>query len=277
MVPFLGDRRAAGELAAQLERLDLRDDDELVVADNTGAEIAALALDGRARVLAAGAERSSYHARNAGARAASREWLLFLDADCTPAPGLLTAHFRPPPPDSVGAIGGAIVAPTDGRGLLVRYAVSRHFYCAEHGLQRLNGYAPSANLLVRRAAFEALGGFSEGIRSAGDVELCWRLQAAGWTLGQRPRAIVAHRHRAGLGSFVSMLIRYGAGASWLDRRYPGSSPRWPLALSELSRCGRDAARHTLAGDRDEAAFRLIDILGLLAHNVGYRRSNEVGR
>ena len=70
-----------------------------------------------------------------------------------------------------------------------------------------------------------------------------------------------------------MLARYGAGASWLNRRYPGSAPRWPLSPVELARSGVDAARHAVAGNRDEAAFRLIDALSLCAHNLGYARSN----
>jgi len=45
------------------------------------------------RVLAAPSPRSSYHARNVGARAARGEWLVFLDADVAPAPELLDAYF----------------------------------------------------------------------------------------------------------------------------------------------------------------------------------------
>ena len=94
-------------------------------------------------------------------------------------------------------------------------------------------------------------------------------------LTRRPGAVVAHRHRQDLPSFLGMLARYGAGASWLNRRYPGSSPRWPLSPYELVRSGIDSARHTVAGDRDEAVFRLVDALGLVAHNVGYRSANEI--
>ncbi len=94
-------------------------------------------------------------------------------------------------------------------------------------------------------------------------------------LTRRPAAVVAHRHRQDLPSFLGMLVRYGAGASWLNRRYPGSSPRWPLSPYELVRSGFDAARHTVTGDRDEAVFRLVDALGLVAHNVGYRSANEI--
>ena len=276
IVPFLGDERGALRLLAHLGALEATMGDELIVADNTEAGVAAPALGDAARVVRASGERSSYHARNAGARAARNDWLLFVDADCAPAPDLLTRYFDPPPDESEGLLAGAIADHPEHDSLLARYTRSRNLYRGERGLQGSDGaYAPTGNLMVRRRAFEAVGGFAEGIRSAGDVDLCWRIQAAGWVLTRRPGAVVAHRHRQDLPSFLGMLARYGAGASWLNRRYPGSSPRWPLSPYELVRSGIDAARHTVAGDRDEAVFRLVDALGLVAHNVGYRSANEI--
>ena len=275
VIPFLGDEHDALRALAHLRALDTTADDELIVADNTEEGVAAPALGEVARVLRASAERTSYHARNVGARAASREWLLFCDADCAPVPKLLGHYFDPPPCDREGLLAGTIADHPEHDSLLARYACSRNFYRGELGFQGSDrGYAPTGNLLVRRAAFEAVGGFAEGIRSAGDVDLCWRIQAEGWLLTRRPRAVTAHRHREDLRSFLGMLARYGAGASWLNRRYPGSSPRWPLSPYELARSGFDAVRHTASGNGDEAAFRLVDALGLVAHNVGYHGANE---
>ena len=275
-MPFLGDEHGAGRLLGHLRALETIAGDELIVADNTADGVAAPALAEAAKVVRACAERSSYYARNAGARAATRDWLLFLDADCAPVPGLLARYFDPPPDESDGLLAGAIADHPEHDSLLARYTRSRNFYRGERGLQASDAaYAPTGNLMVRRRAFEAVGGFAEGIRSAGDVDLCWRIQAEGWALTRRPDAVVAHRHREDLPSFLGMLVRYGAGASWLNRRYPGSSPRWPLSPYELVRSGFDAARHAVMGERDEAAFRLVDALGLVAHNVGYRSANEI--
>ena len=276
MVPFFGDEHGARRLLGHLRALETIAGDELIVADNTADGLAAQALAEAAKVVPACAERSSYYARNAGAREASRDWLLFLDADCAPVPGLLARYFDPPPHESDGLLAGAIADHPDHDSLLARYTRSRNFYRGESGPQASDAaHAPTGNLMVRQRAFEAVGGFAEGIRSAGDVDLCWRIQAEGWTLTRRPDAVVAHRHREDLPSFLGMLVRYGAGASWLNRRYPGSSPRWPLSPYELVRSGFDAARHAVMGERDEAAFRLVDALGLVAHNVGYRSANEI--
>ena len=278
VVPFLGGEREAIRLAAQLRVLDLEPDDELIVADNTEAGVAAPALAQVARVVRAPRERSSYHARNTGAATAHAEWILFLDADCAPCPDLLERYFDPSPPAACGIVAGAVSDHPDHDSLLARYTIARNFYAGRDGLQQSDGdYAPTGNLLVRRAAFEHAGGFVEGIRSAGDVDLCWRIQRQGWRLERRAAATAAHRHREDMRSFCAMLARYGAGASWLNRRYPGASPRWPLSAYELGRSAVDAVRHAARGRREEAAFRLVDALGLVAHNVGYRQSNEVAR
>jgi glycosyltransferase involved in cell wall biosynthesis len=305
VVPFRGDRSAALQMLAALERLQLRDGDELIIADNTADGVVAAELaaahrtipsvstrgsyappnqDGRnqtpkvvrPRIVHAARESSSYHARNAGARAAGGEWLLFMDADCVPAPDLLDAHLAPAPGDRVGALAGTIAGATDQTGLIARYTRSRRFFDQHQGLHTKAGGAATANLMVRREAFEGVGGFVEGIRSGGDVELSWRLQAAGWELNQRPGAVVEHRHREGLMGLMAAIARYGAGSRWLNERHPGSSPRWPLSRA-LAGALADALANGARGRREAATFRAIDGLGLIAHNAGYRSSNAARR
>ena len=224
---------------ASLARLERRADDELIVADNTEAGIAASALADVATVVPATGERSSYHARNAGAAAARAEWLLFIDADCVPVADLLDRYFAAPIGDRCGAVAGAIRGVSEQRGLLARYARDRNFLDQSEGLHGSSGVAAATgNLLVRQATFDRLGGFEEGIRSAGDVDFCWRMHRAGWTLEQRPEAMVEHHHREDLASFLAMIARYGAGARWLNERHPGVAPRWPL-LGGLGGAARD--------------------------------------
>ena len=278
VVPFRGDENGALELRSTLRQLSLAPGDEAIVADNTDDGLAGPALEGIARVVRATGEASSYHARNAGARLAGGEWLLFLDADCRPGADLIDRYFDEPVPEDCGLLAGTIDGFPEQRTLLADYTRSRGFYDGERGLGATGtsegGAAPSGNLLVRRMAFEALGGFAEGIRSAGDFDLCWRAQAAGWRLIRRPAAVVAHRHRDDLASFLSMLARYGAGASWIDDRYPGASPRWKLVPGVLG-SARDAVVSLVRREPREALYRGVDALGLVAYNVGYSRSNEL--
>lgn len=280
VVPFAGGVEHARRLGESLAALELGARDEVLVAHNGGDEDAGATLTqvlppAGFRVVAAAGERSSYHARNAGAAAAGAgEWLLFMDADCVPDPGLLDAYFAPPPEASVGALAGSVLSDPGQDAFLARYAADRRFLDQQDGLHTAADAAATANLMVRRQAFDAIGGFTEGIRSAGDVDLCRRLVAAGWSIERRPQAGVRHLHRESLGDLLGSIARYAAGARWLNERYPGSARRWPL-IHGLVLCGRDIALDLARLRVERAAFRGVDALGMVAHTVGYARSNEV--
>jgi GT2 family glycosyltransferase len=254
--------------------LELRPGDELILADNTRDGMPRDALPPSVQVVPAPAERSAYHARNIGARAASHDWILFLDADCRPVPHLLDAYFEQPPPPECGALAGVVVGAGGQSAVIARYARARGFLNMAGG-NAGPGWriAVGGNVLVRRAGFDGIGGFVEGIRSGGDVDLSRRLIAAGWTIDERPAAVVEHRHRERLLSFLATIARYAAGSRWLNRRYPGHSPRWPLTR-QLTIAARDAVVLTLRGQREEGVFRALDGLGLVAHNVGYIAGNS---
>jgi hypothetical protein len=272
VVPFRGGLAEARLTLQGLARMDVRDGDEILLADNTPECVAGGLGGDRMRVVPAAAERSSYHARNAGAAVATNGWLMFIDADCHPRPDLLNAYFTQPIGARVGAVAGRIVGAPGQTGLLPRYARSRHFLSSTEGLLGPTA-TPTGNLLVRGRAFDAIGGFAPGIRSGGDIDLARRLAAAGWSIEHRPAALVTHRHREDLPSFLGMIARYGAGARWLNERYPGSSPRWPL-LAGLASTARDVAALGVRGRLEQALFRALDGAGLVAHNLGYMTSNS---
>jgi mycofactocin glycosyltransferase len=275
IVPLYGDQEYAARAMAALGRLEPRGEDELIIADNTERGVASAGFDEIGRIVHAPGQRSSYFARNAGASAAANDWLLFIDADCVPEPDLLDAYFSEPIGERCGAVAGGIVGIAEQDSLLARYARDRNFLDQAEGMHGSAGVAAATgNLLVRRATYDELGGFAEGIRSAGDVDFCWRMLEAGWELEQRPAAMVEHHHREDLASFLSMIARYGAGSRWLNERHPGAAPRWPL-VHGLVGTAWDVTGHLVRGRLEPAAFRTLDGLGLVAHNVGYRASNKV--
>jgi len=273
VVPFRGDAGQAERLARSLARLELSPGDEVIVADNS--EEGCFAQGAGVRVVRATGERSSYHARNAGAGAARADggrWLVFTDADCVPIPGVMDGYFAEAPADDVGALAGAVVSDVGQDHFLARYATDRGFLDQEAGVHTAEDAAATANLAVRRSAFEEIRGFEEGIRSGGDVDLCRRLVTAGWRIERRPEAIVTHLHRESLPDLMGAIARYGSGASWLNERYPGSAPQWPV-LPGLAGAAKDIAANAVRRRFEEAAFRGVDGIGLVAHAIGYRRSN----
>jgi GT2 family glycosyltransferase len=233
VMPFTGVRGQASEAAATLGRLERGPDDELILVDNSGN---AAGLAG-VTVIAATGERSPAHARNAGAAAATGEWILFIDADCRPRPDLIQQYFAQPIGEGVGALAGEVLGiaqPADADGqslpLAARYGAARSFLSQRRHLG--HPYLPravAANLLVRRAAFEQVGGFFEGLRAAEDTDFAWRLQQAGWRIELRPQAWVEHRYRATLPELRRQWRGYAAGRAWLARRYEGFALRGPLS------------------------------------------------
>ena len=123
----------------------------------------------------------------------------------------------------------------DGDTLVSRYGSARSFLSQQAHLN--HPYRPravAANLLVRRAAFEQVGGFYEGVRAAEDTDFSWRLQQAGWKLELRRGAVVEHRYRATLGELRRQWRGYAAGRAWLARRYDGFEPQ-PAVRRALGR------------------------------------------
>jgi GT2 family glycosyltransferase len=294
IVPFRGDAAQAERLLVALGALALGPDDEIIVADNSDEPV--IREGPGIRVVRATREKSSYHARNCGAAASNGaerrnpfamranaparaegapRWLLFVDADCVPWPDLVDAYFDPAPGDDVGALAGAVVSDPDQTHFLARYAADRGFLDQEAGVHTGADAAATANLAIRREAFEELGGFEEGIRSGGDVDLCRRLVAGGWRIERRSGAIVTHLHRESLPDLLSAIARYASGASWLNERYPDSARQWPV-MPGLIGASRDIAANLMRLRFEEAAFRGLDGVGLVAHAIGYRRSNAAG-
>jgi N-acetylglucosaminyl-diphospho-decaprenol L-rhamnosyltransferase len=77
-----------------------------------------------------------------------------------------------------------------GNPWTLRYRRSGH---AQHR-SRDADWVSGAFFLVRRKAFDAVGGFDERyFMYLEDVDLCWRLRRAGWTIRYEPAAEVVHQ------------------------------------------------------------------------------------
>ena len=278
IVPFAGDAAGARRTIGFLGSLRTREGDELILADNSPTGAAGPEAGGSpVRVVPARAERSSYHARNAGAEAARTDWLLVMDADCLPGADLLDAYFEHPPADSTGVVAGGVRPAPGQEGVLPRYARARTHITEEPQVRsafRPAGITP--NLLLRRAAYEAVGGFHEGLASGADVEICWRVQDAGWGFEHRPDAAVLHHHVERLAALGRQCRRHAAGRAWLNRRYPGAAPRPRLTRRLLHAIGGTGYRAIrLQGER--ALFRAIDAWWFCQDSFGYLLGNRAGR
>jgi GT2 family glycosyltransferase len=274
--PFFGDASEGRAALASLGRLALAPGDEVLVADNTpGRVLAGAPCPPAVRVVLTRVKRQAYDARNEAAAEATGEWLLFTDADCVPEGDLVDRYFEPAPGQRCGALAGEVVTAPAHRAV-ARYGEARSLLSQAAFLRHPHRpMAVTANLLVRAAAFEEVGGFATGIRSGGDADLCWRLQDAGWELGYRPRATVAHAHRDTLGTLLRQVARDSAGNAWLETRHPGS--RVPVRPARgLARAVAGTAWFAVTLRPRRAAYKVIDGCVIAAQAVGVRRGNGPG-
>lgn len=277
MVPFYGAVSDGIRLRSVLTALTTESGDEVVVADNTEDGRFGPAGDG-IDVVRASLERSSYYARNVGAAATNAPWLLFIDSDTRPPSDLLERYFSSPLPQPVGIVAGGVRASPDQQGLIPRYAASRRHIDPSH-YEAVEGRRPAgitANLLVRRAAWRGVGGFQEGVRSGADLEFCWRVQDAGWTLIHRPEAWLHHDHVEDVRRLVRKTARHASGGGWVNERYPGAFRR-PRIFGGLLRAAAGVVVWTAARQPERARFKAIDGLFLLTDAGGRLLGNRAKR
>jgi len=161
------------------------------------------------------------NARNVGMRAATGEIVAYIDDDAIPDPHWLTylaATFLTS--DHVGVGGPNIPPASDGP---IAECVSNSPGGPVHVLltDQEAEHIPGCNMAFRKAALEAITGFDPTFRIAGDdVDLCWRLQQQGWTLGFNPAAMVWHHRRNSVKAYWKQQLNYGKAEGFLERKWP---------------------------------------------------------
>ncbi|GHE09156.1 mycofactocin biosynthesis glycosyltransferase MftF [Klenkia taihuensis] len=267
------DRTAELDRLLRALRADLPGTPLLVVDDGSAdpAATAGVCAASGARVIRHATARGPSAARNAGLAAATTTAVAFVDSDCVPVPGwlgVLAAHLVDP---RLAVVAPRVVAlPADRPGWVGAYedAVSALDMGPRPApVAPLTGvsYVPSAALLARRTALG--GGFDEDMQVAEDVDLVWRLAAAGWRVRYDPVARVAHEHPARTGAWLRRRAYYGTGAALLAQRHgsavapvvmsPWSAAAWGLALLG-GRPGLLGAAAVLGGATAKLAPRLGD-------------------
>jgi glycosyltransferase involved in cell wall biosynthesis len=156
---------------------------ELVVCDNNSTDrTAELARAAGATVVFEPVNQIA-KARNAGARAASGDWLLFVDADSSPSVELFEDVVKRI--ESGSCVGGGCTVAMAGAALAVRAWVG-----AWNALSRIAHWAAGAFLFCEAAAFRAVGGFSEELFASEEIDLSRRLKAR---FPER-EFVILHRH-----------------------------------------------------------------------------------
>jgi hypothetical protein len=118
-------------------------------------------------------------------------------------------------------VGGPNLAPA-GDGPIARCVAHApggpiHVLLTDHEAEHL----PGCNMAFRKEMLEAVGGFDPQFRIAGDdVDVCWKLQEMGWTLGFHAAAVVWHHRRNSVKTFLKQQLYYGKAEADLERKWP---------------------------------------------------------
>jgi GT2 family glycosyltransferase len=159
-------------------------------------------------------------ARNLGMKLAKGSILAYTDDDCMPDEDWIL-HLASAFDDEQWVAAGGPNIPPPARNLTeavvaVAPGAPTHVLLNDVEAEHL----PGCNLSIRKSALEAIGGFREEFRAAGDdVDVCWRLQAAGGRLCFVPGAVVWHHRRAAVRGYLRQQSGYGRAEALLIGRF----------------------------------------------------------
>lgn len=230
IVPVRNDSKRLATCLASLNRLAGKP--EIIVVDNGSTD------DSAQVAMAMGAKTFVYprlnvgSLRNRGVEHASGSVLAFVDSDHeVPLDWLERGVKVLSEAVDVVACGSHYLPPEDGTWVQKTWAIHRL-----RGPARVDAieWLGSGNLLVKRSAFEAVGGFREDLIAAEDVDLCHRLiRNAGRIVGDAQIRSVHHGEPKTIADFVRK--EYWRGSSglkaWVSQGFPLRdlpSFLWPL-------------------------------------------------
>jgi GT2 family glycosyltransferase len=179
--------------------------------------------------------------RDIGAQKASGDILVFLDDDSYPKSNILEVankHFISP---DIIAVGGPGITPSSdsfwqkvsGAVFLSKYTGGSPERYVSIGIEKEIDDWPSVNLMVRRDAFLAVGGFDCQYWPGEDTKLCLKLKNTGKRLIYEPQMIVYHHRRAGLGRHLKQVGAYGLHRGFFAKKYPNTSFKLKYFLPSL--------------------------------------------
>ncbi len=161
------------------------------------------------------------NARNTAMIEAKGEIIAYIDDDAYPDPQWLRYLAYAYSTTTHAAIGGPNIAPDNDGPIATCVAHSpggpMHVLMSDEIAEHI----PGCNMSFRKEVLLELGGFDPIYRSAGDdVDICWRIQHTGRTVGFHPAALVWHHRRNSIKAYWKQQKGYGKAEALLESKWP---------------------------------------------------------
>jgi GT2 family glycosyltransferase len=273
VVPVYNSERTLADCLRSLQSQNLPSSTYEVIVVDDGCTDASAAIAARfgARVVRQ-CNAGAAAARNAGWSATQAEWIAFIDADCVASRGWLKALLRTAEPagDDVICVAGKMMGLASDTPAARFVDLTGGLDAGRHLSHPRYPFAPSGNVLYRRAALAAVGGYDPHYRSYEACDLHQRLGALGGRCLFEPAALTFHRHRATWHQYWRQQVSYGGGLAQFMRARVAEI-RWSAAdeLRAWSAVVANGARAVLPGSRDAVLVRRGTFVKTLAQRVGF--------
>ena len=203
-----------------LKYLDYPDYEIIVINDGSTDNLTDIVSEYDVKLIST-ENRGLGNARNRGMHEATGGIISYIDDDAYPDPQWLKYIASAFLDSSHAGIGGPNLKPA-GDGPIAD-CVANSPGGPTHVLvnDEIAEHIPGCNMSFRRNVLLDIGGFDPVFRTAGDdVDICWKLQNQGYTIGFHPSAFVWHHCRNSYKMYWKQQKGYGKAEALLEKKWP---------------------------------------------------------
>ncbi|HEY8783893.1 MAG TPA: glycosyltransferase [Mucilaginibacter sp.] len=203
-----------------LQQLDYPAFEVIIVNDGSTDNLAEIVKEYPVKLITT-VNRGLSSARNTGLYQAKGEIVAYIDDDAYPDPHWLNYLSYAFLSTQYAGFGGPNIAPPED-GLIAKCVANApggpvHVLLTDEIAEHI----PGCNMAFRKSVLIEVGGFDPTYRTAGDdVDICWRIQKAGYSIGFHPSAVVWHHRRNSIKAYWKQQKGYGKAEALLEEKWP---------------------------------------------------------